>query len=291
MDPSDNDPDMALEIAVRNLDLVTGFGESSDSEVEESENTETERSEGCPGNLLEEEQEQSCVPTRERMECRLYSPSPAPSTAQSAISDNCIAPPSRQPVTLHTVIEDDKIFNLFRRFLKDQCITRNLNFWLACEHFRKLIPSEGQQYLYEIARAIYIKFIKSSAPQRVTLHEQTRKKIKTGLDLQRVTPYLFNTAQHEIWEVMTKNELRQFLVSGMFADCASLLGFSDNVAANSSVYTPGMANPVIGVCGGGSLQHSGSEDSASLSSFTTECVCMCVLGIFNLNYIVCYCSH
>ena len=271
MDPSDNDPDMALEKAVQNL------GESSDSEVEEPENTETERSEGRPGQLLEEEREESCVPTRERME-RLYSPSPAPSTAQSALSDNCVPPPPipRQQVTLNTVIEDDKMFNLFRRFLKDQCITRNLNFWLACEHYRKQVPLEGQQYLYEIAKAIYVKFIKGSATQRVTLLDQTRKKIKMGLELQRVTPYLFNTAQQEIWEVMNKNELRQFLVSGMFADCSSFVGLVDNISVPTSVYTPSMANPVIGVCGGGSLQHSGSEDSASLSSFTTEYVCLSV---------------
>ena len=258
MDPSDTDHDMALEIAVQNLE-IEGFG--SDSETEEPVPS-GERNDDVRGQLLEEEGSNELA--RDRLG-RMYSPSPAQSQAPSNISE------PRRPVTLDTVIQDNRLFNLFRRFLKDQCTTRNLNFWLACEHYRKLVPSEGQQYLYEVAKAVYTKFIKSSATQRVTLLEQTRKQIKLGLDLkQRVTPELFLVAQKEIWGVMTKNELRQFLVSGTFADCPSFASLADNISLSSSVYTPSMANPAMGVCGGGSLQHSGSEDSASLSSFTTE---------------------
>ena len=268
MDPSDTDPDIALEIALQNLG-------GSDSEAEETEATEieTERSEGPPGNLLEEEGEGSSELTRERM-ARMYSPSPAPSNAPSAISDGANSQlRQQQPVTLDTIIEDGGLFNLFRRFLKDQCTTRNLNFWLACEHYRKLKPSEGHQHLYEVARALYVKFIKASATQRVTLLDQTKKQIKMGLELkQRVTPDLFLTAQKEIWGVMNKNELRQFLVSGVLADCPGFANLADSVSLATSVYTPSMANPALGVCGGGSLQHSGSEDSASVSSFSTEYV-------------------
>ena len=281
MDPSDNDPDMALEIAVQNLEI----GLESDSETEETETIQPERSEGLPGKLLEEGDGSSELPPRDRERMsRLYSPSPAPSTAPSAVSDSSQL---RQPVTLDTVIQDSRLFNLFRRFLKDQCTTRNLNFWLACEHFRKQTPSEGQRNLYEIATAIYIKFIKGSATQRVNLLDQTKKQIKMGLELkQRVTPELFLSAQKEIYEVMTKNELRQFLVSGTVADYPGFASLADNISLSTTVYTPSMANPALGVCGGGSLQHSGSEDSASVSSFSTEyvwakgaeilCVCVCV---------------
>lgn len=266
MDKIDCGPDMALEFAIQNLG-------GSDSENEEAEATETfveaERSEEASGTLLEEEQEGGSELTRERM-ARIYSPSPAPSNAPSAVSDSIQN--IRQPVTLDTVIEDNRLFGLFMRFLKDQCTTRNLNFWLACEHYKKLdlVPSEGQQYLYDVAKAIFVKFIKSSATQRVTLQDFTRRNIKMGLESKRVTPDLFMQAQKEIWGVMNKNELRQFLVSGAFADCPSYASLADNISLASSVFTPSMANPAMGVCGGGSLQHSGSEDSASLSSFSTE---------------------
>lgn len=272
MDPADNDPDMALEIAVRNLDIK----ESSDSEAEEAAAGGNGRSDGQL--LEEEEQEESRVPTLDRM-ARLYSPSPAPpSAAQSVLSGSGISPPPRHQLTLTNVFEDDKIFSSFRRFLKDQCIMRNLNFWLTCEHFRKEARSQqSHRFLYDMAKAIYVKFIKGSATQRVTLMDQTRKNIKTSLEQQRFSLFLFDSAQQEIWDVMVKNELRQFLVSGMSADCSSFLG-PDNVSVLSSVYTPSMANPIINVCGGGSLLHSESEDSASLSSFATEyvvCACVC----------------
>lgn len=263
MDPIDTDPDMALEFAIRNLG-------GSDSETEEAEATETfvetERSGGPAGMLLEEEQEGSSELTRERM-ARIYSPSPAPSNAPSAVSDKIQL---RKPVTLDSIVQNTRLFDLFMRFLKGQCTTRNINFWLTCEHYKKLVPSEGQQHIYEVAKAIYVKFIKGSATQRVTLMEQTRRNIKLGLDPRRVTPDLFIQAQQDIWDVMNKNELRQFLLSGAIGDCPGYANLADNISLTSSVYTPSMANPALGVCGGGSLQHSGSEDSASLSSFSTE---------------------
>ena len=231
MDPSGTDPDIALEIALLNLEV-----DSSDSEAEETEATEieTERSEGPPGKLLENEGERSSELTRERM-ARMYSPSPAPSNAPSAISDGASSQlRQQQPVTLDTIIEDGGLFNLFRLFLKDQCTTRNLNFWLACEHYRKLKPSDhkGNQHLYELAIALYVKFIKASAMQRVTLLDQTKKQIKMGLELkQRVTPDLFLTAQKEIWGVMNKNELGQFLVSGVLADCPGFANLADSVSS------------------------------------------------------------
>ena len=263
MDPSDTDPDMALECALRNLG-------GSDSETEEAETTErfieAERSAVPSGMLLEEEREGSSELTRETM-ARMYSPSPAPSNAPSVISDQGQL---RKPVTLDIIIEDTRLFNIFMRFLKDQCTTRNINFWLTCEHYKKLVPSEGQQHIYEVAKAIYVKFIKSSATQRVTLPEQTKRNIKLGLDPRRVSPDLFTQAQQDIWGVMNKNELRQFLLSGALGDCPSYANLADNMSVTSSVYTPSMANPALGVCGGGSLRHSGSEDSASMSSFSTE---------------------
>ncbi len=259
MDLCDTDPDMALEFAIHNIG-------GDDSETEEVETTEActfveadPRSDGTSSTLLEEEQEGNGELTRETTMPRIYSPSP-PEKIQL-----------RKPVTLDTIIQDTRLFNLFMRFLKDQCTTRNLNFWLACEHYKKLLPSDGQQHIYEVAKAIYVKFIKSSATQRVTLLEQTRKNLKTGLDPRRITPNLFIEAQQDIWGVMNKNELRQFLLSGAVADCPSYANLADNISLSlSSVYTPSMANPALGVCGGGSLQHSGSEDSASLSSFSTE---------------------
>lgn len=178
--------------------------------------------------------------------------------------------PSEIP-SMKTIIEDDRSFLMFRRFLKDQCITRNLNFWLACEHYRQLPPHQSnQEHLTEVGKAIYTKFIKQSAAQHVTILDRTKRSIKMCLELRsQVTPQLFATAQREIYEVMEKHEFRQFLVSDFFPDCSVFTNLDSHVSGG--VYSPGMANPAYGVCGGGSLRQSGSEDSASITSFGTDC--------------------
>lgn len=163
----------------------------------------------------------------------------------------------RGPCTFEKVFEHDGTFVQFRRFCEDHCITRNLNFWLACKNFSEQKVGDASN-LAQIAKAIYAKFIKNSAPQHVTVSEKTKKQIKATLELSRsaVTPHLFDVAQAEIWGVMEKNELRQF-------ECSVLA--SDGPAG--AVYTP---LPAYGGCGGGSLQHSSSEDSASITSFSTD---------------------
>ena len=178
----------------------------------------------------------------------------------------------KQPVvllsqfTLGYIVADEGRFQMFRRFLKDQCITRNLNFWLACEHFRQL-PGDTPGFhdqLYKVAKALYLKYIKISAPQHVQIQEGTKRAIKSTLTLKpkSLTPSLFAPAQKEVWEMMEQNELRQFLTSDTFRDFfCELDGQSLDIA-----YTPG----ALPVRGGGSLQQSSSEDSVSVTSCSTE---------------------
>lgn len=279
-----DDSDIALEKAVMNLDLGDDQ-ESSDSEVEQQEEmiepqhpmngggggrVSADRTQSCAG----EERPQAVMLTRERLE-RRYPPAeesmydvPAGET-HSQISESCIstssAVSSMVPITLDAVVNDDRLFLMFRRFLKDQCITRNLNFWLTCEHYRQL-STDNREYLLEVAKAIYIKFIKNSAPQKVTIHAETKNRIKKSLDYKSepLTVQLFDTAQQEIWEEMERNEVLQFALSESFAECSQFTGLT--IPTNSSY----MAAPAYGVRGAGSLQHSGSEDSASISSFSTE---------------------
>ncbi len=202
------------------------------------------------------------------------SESSARSPAVAVVAPSCENPASKpSSLTLMTIIEDDRSFLIFRRFLKDQCITRNLNFWLACECYR-LMPPGGQNMLQKVARAIYVKFIKYSAPQKVNILDQTKKMIKMSLELRSpLTPQLYETAQQEIWEMMARNEFHQFLVSDAFADCARacsiFTGLEPTGPAVGPLYTPNRSEPGNNVCGVGSLLHTDSEDSASVTSFTS----------------------
>ena len=172
----------------------------------------------------------------------------------------------RSQVTLNTIFSDDKLFTVFRRFLKDQCITRNLNFWLACNHYLKL-PSgaaEYQEELVTVARAIYVKYIKSTAPQLVQVRHSTKRAIKNllSLDPKTVTPSLFKPAQEEVWELMKRNELSQFLASDMFREMFS--EFDDDMILSLAFQPSG---PVL--CSV-SVEQSSSEDSRSVTSCSTE---------------------
>ncbi len=272
-----DDLDIVLGKSVINLDLENDQ-ESSNSEMEWEEEIEPSSHVNGGGRVtapVPERSEGSSL-TRERVE-RLYPPQvpseehiyDVPNGDQlSQISESCIstslAVSSMVPITLAAVVADDILFLMFHRFLTDRCITRNLNFWLACKHYRQL-STDNHEHLLAVAKAIYTKFIKNSAPQKVTIHADTKNRIKMSLDYKSepLTVQLFDTAQQEIWEVMERNEVLQFAVSKSFADCSQF-------AELSLPSTSYMANLAYGIRGADSLQHSGSEDSASLSSFSME---------------------
>ena len=175
----------------------------------------------------------------------------------------------RSQVTLDTIFMDYKLFTMFRRFLKDQCITRNLNFWLACKHYHQLPGGtpELQDQLYKVAKAIYAKYIKMTAPQLVQVKASTKRTIKSilGLNPKTLSPSLFKPAQDEVWEQMQNNELRQFLASDAFEDMFGCV--EDSMSMELAAFTP--VGPVLR---GTSpmLHHSSSEDSVSVTSCSTE---------------------
>ena len=172
----------------------------------------------------------------------------------------------RSQVTLNAIFSDYKLFTVFRRFLKDQCITRNLNFWLACNHYLQLPGGapEYQEELGKVAKAIYVKYIKISAPQLVQVRQSTKRAIKSLLSLnpKTITPSLFKPAQEEAWELMKRNELKQFLASDMFREMFS--EFDDDTSVNMAFQPSG---PVL--CSV-SVEQSSSEDSRSMTSCSTE---------------------
>jgi hypothetical protein len=112
-----------------------------------------------------------------------------------------------------------------------------------------------------MAKAIYVKFLKSSAPLHVSIMDGTRRKIQMAIQL-RGEPdcTLFTEAQREIYQQMEANELRQFLCSDAFTECSQFNGLV-NVSTDMN-FQPSHYRT------GGSL-HS-SDDSTSITSFTSE---------------------
>ena len=178
----------------------------------------------------------------------------------------------RSQVTLDMIFLDYKLFTMFRRFLKDQCILRNLNFWLACSHYHELPGGtpEYQEKLYTAAKAIYTKYIKMTAPQLVQVKASTKRTIKSilGLNPKTLSPSLFKPAQGEVWELMEQNELRQFLAWDVFGEMfGEMFGDVEETMSMGLSFTP-----VGAVLRGASpmMHQSSSEDSVSITSCSTE---------------------
>lgn len=170
----------------------------------------------------------------------------------------------RSQVTLDIIVKDRELFTMFQRFLKDQCILRNLNFWLSCTHYHQL-PRGAESGLLTVAKAIYVKFLKSTAPQLVQVKASTKRTIKSILEFnpKTISPSLFKPAQDEVWELMEQNEMRQFLASDVFGEM-----FSD---VEDSLGMDMVFTPVGAVLRAASpLHQSSSEDSVSVTSCSTE---------------------
>ena len=185
-------------------------------------------------------------------------------------------------VSLKQILDDERSFTLFRRFLKDQCISRNLQFWLSCEYYRNQ-PLNDKTQVFEMAKAIYVKFLKSSAPLHVSVQDGTRHTIQVVMQKCQLRDEpdltLFQQAQQEIYQQMEANELRQFLCSDAFPECPQ---FNRANALGSVISEMGFQPSRYRT--GGSL-HS-SDDSTSVTSFTSECV-----TDITLLYYLCTCMH
>ena len=158
-------------------------------------------------------------------------------------------------ITLASIIADGRFLE-FHHFLKDQCRTRNLKFWLACKHYHELSISTDN--LTKVANALYTKFIKHSAPQKIPLLPETKSKIKESLihcTDEPLTVKLFTTAQQEICEAIEGNELHLFIQPE-----------DTQPTCQKPLFRPYMANPIRDISVASSYQH--SEDSTSLSSYS-----------------------
>lgn len=197
-EPTDTDHVEVLDRALQNVKIGRIISDTEEAELNEKQPSQT---------LLEEQEnghQLSNPPT-----CP-----PLPSfTSSNVVEDlaNTVQIRGDVKITFDMIRLDAYLFDLFQNFLKDESITNNLNFWLACEHYANLVSSKDQQHLLDVANDLYIKFIKSSAEQHVTLLKETKKTINLNLKAKVITLDLFTVAQNEIYEVIARKELQYFL--------------------------------------------------------------------------------
>ncbi|XP_068930487.1 regulator of G-protein signaling 16 [Petaurus breviceps papuanus] len=103
----------------------------------------------------------------------------------------------------------------FRAFLKTEFSEENLEFWLACEEFKKI---QSPTKLASRAQRIFEEFICSDAPKEVNIDHETRE--LTQKNLQQVTATCFDEAQGKTRTLMEKDSYPRFLRSTAYRDLA-----------------------------------------------------------------------
>ncbi|NXI71920.1 RGS16 protein, partial [Anseranas semipalmata] len=101
----------------------------------------------------------------------------------------------------------------FHTFLKTEFSEENLDFWLACEDFKK---TRSKTKLASKANRIFEEFVQSEAPREVNIDHETRE--ITRKNLSGATSACFNEAQAKTRTLMEKDSYPRFLKSASYRD-------------------------------------------------------------------------
>ncbi|XP_074164717.1 regulator of G-protein signaling 18 [Sminthopsis crassicaudata] len=104
-------------------------------------------------------------------------------------------------------------FDAFTMFLKTEFSEENIEFWAACEDFKK---SQEPHQLFHKAQAIYEKFIQNDAPQEVNLDFHTKETIFKSIS--QPTIHSFDAAQSRVYRLMEQDSYTRFLRSDIYLD-------------------------------------------------------------------------
>ncbi|KAF7666548.1 hypothetical protein LDENG_00102480 [Lucifuga dentata] len=101
----------------------------------------------------------------------------------------------------------------FRAFLRTEFSEENLEFWLACEEYKKV---KSQSKMASKAKKIFAEYIAIQSCKEVNLDSYTRDHTKDNL--QNVTRSCFDLAQRRIYGLMEKDSYPRFLRSELYLD-------------------------------------------------------------------------
>ncbi|CAI5636999.1 regulator of G-protein signaling 8 [Oreochromis niloticus] len=101
----------------------------------------------------------------------------------------------------------------FRTFLKSEFSDENIEFWMACEDYKKIKSSAK---LVSKANKIFKEFVEVQAPREINIDYRTRERTKQSLA--DPTPTSLNEVQGKIYSLMEKDSYPRFLRSKMYQD-------------------------------------------------------------------------
>ncbi|XP_007893857.2 regulator of G-protein signaling 21-like isoform X1 [Callorhinchus milii] len=99
----------------------------------------------------------------------------------------------------------------FRAFLKSEYNEENIEFWLACEDYKKI---KSSMKLASKAKKIYAEFIEPTSPKEINLDYYTKELIASNI--QQPTYSCFDVAQNKVYGLMENNCYTRFLQSDIY---------------------------------------------------------------------------
>ncbi|XP_029921179.1 regulator of G-protein signaling 3a isoform X3 [Myripristis murdjan] len=117
----------------------------------------------------------------------------------------------------------------FRAFLRTEFSEENLEFWLACEEYKKI---KSQSKMASKAKKIFAEYIAIQSCKEVNLDSYTRDHTKDNL--QNVTRSCFDLAQRRIYGLMEKDSYPRFLRSELYMDLINQKKASSTSTSSSS---------------------------------------------------------
>uniref|UniRef100_A0A674DA52 Regulator of G-protein signaling 5-like n=1 Tax=Salmo trutta TaxID=8032 RepID=A0A674DA52_SALTR len=101
----------------------------------------------------------------------------------------------------------------FRGFLRSEFSEENIEFWVACEDYKR---TRETSKMAAKAKRIYKEFIQTGAQWEVNIDHITKD--VTVRNLGRLTPMTFDLAQRQVFALMEKDSYRRFLKSNQYQE-------------------------------------------------------------------------
>ncbi|XP_069573481.1 regulator of G-protein signaling 5-like [Brachyistius frenatus] len=100
---------------------------------------------------------------------------------------------------------------VFEDFLRTEYSEENLQFWLACEDYKRMTSVKE---MTAAASRIYVKFVQVDAPRQINIDCATREEISENIS--QPGPNCFDVAQRLIYGLMENDCYPRFLKSEIY---------------------------------------------------------------------------
>ncbi|XP_056379272.1 regulator of G-protein signaling 5 isoform X2 [Hyla sarda] len=115
--------------------------------------------------------------------------------------------------SLEKLLQNSYGLTAFQNFLKMEFSEENIEFWMACEEYKKI---KSPNKMAAKAKKIYEEFIQTDAPREVNIDHFTRA--VTTKNLVEPSSSSFDLAQKKIFALMEKDTLPRFIRSEFYQE-------------------------------------------------------------------------